>query len=182
MLNKQLRILLYGANMWYLADGMLGPLLAVFAERVGGSILDISWAWAIYLIVSGILIMAVGHISDKVSKQKLMVAGYALTAIFTFAYLLVRTPAQLFAVQAGLGVATALAAPTWNALFSHYQTNERRGFVWGLADGQAQLIIGIAMIAGGFIVSYLSFTILFVLMGTIHIIATIVQAQILWSD
>ena len=35
-LNKNLKILLYGGNIWYFAEGMLGPLFAVFTERIGG--------------------------------------------------------------------------------------------------------------------------------------------------
>jgi len=46
MLNHKERSLLYGANFWYFSEGLLGPLFAVFAERIGGDVLDIAWAWA----------------------------------------------------------------------------------------------------------------------------------------
>lgn len=32
-----------------LGEGMPDPLFAVFAQRIGGKILDITWAWAIQL-------------------------------------------------------------------------------------------------------------------------------------
>src|SRR3989338_201576 len=106
-MNDKEKILLYSSNLWSFANGMLGPLLAVFTEKIGGSILDISWAWAIYLIVTGVCVIGIGKLSDHHSKEKIMIAGYALTTVFTFSYLLVQTPMHLFIVQAGLGFALA---------------------------------------------------------------------------
>lgn len=36
--SRTARILLLGANIWYFGEGMMGPLFAVFAEKVGGDI------------------------------------------------------------------------------------------------------------------------------------------------
>ncbi|MBS3143439.1 MFS transporter [Candidatus Woesearchaeota archaeon] len=180
MLNDRIKILLYGGNLWSLGAGMFGPLFAVFAERIGGDILDISWAWATYLIVTGILIILIGKISDKRNnKEKLMMWGYALNAVFTFGYIFVSNPFQLFIVQIGLGIAAALAVPTWEALYSKYEDRKLAGYEWGLASGEGYIITGIAMVIGGFIVNYFSFKALFITMGIVQIIATIYQAKIL---
>ncbi len=180
MLKKKERILLYGSNIWYLGEGMLGPLFAVFAEKVGGDILEITWAWAIYLFVTGLLVMLIGKISDnKISKKKLMVAGYALNAIFTFGYLFVSSTWHLFIVQAGLGMAVALAAPTWESLYAQYEDKKHAGYTWGLADGESRLFTALAIVIGGLIVTFFSFRALFLVMGVIQVIATIYQTQLL---
>jgi predicted MFS family arabinose efflux permease len=180
MLNRTEKLLLYGGNLWYLGEGMLGPLFAVFTERVGGSILDISWAWAIYLVVTGLMMVVVGNLCDRgISKEKMMVAGYALNAVFTFGYLLVQSPMGLFMVQAGLGFAAALATPTWYALYAKHEDKRHDGETWGLANGESRIILGAAIVIGGMIVNYFSFTTLFLIMGTVQIVATIYQAQIL---
>lgn len=180
MLAQKTKILLYSNNLWVFGEGMLGPLFAVFAERIGGSLLDISWAWSIYLIVTGVLVIVIGKISDmKFSKEKLMVAGSMLNAIFTFGYIFVSTPLQLFFVEAGLGIGAALSSATWSALYAEHADSRRGGFAWGLANGQAQLTMGIAIIVGGFIVNHFSFTVLFIIMGFIQTAAAIYQAQIL---
>ncbi|MEY4722816.1 MAG: hypothetical protein RLZZ324_329 [Candidatus Parcubacteria bacterium] len=172
--------LLYGANIWYLAEGMLGPLMAVFAQRVGGDILEITWAWAAYLVMTGVGTIAVGRLSDRhFSKKKLMIAGYALNAAFTFSYLLVDSPGKLFIAQIGLGLAAALANPTWSALYAEYETKKDAGFIWGLASGQGNITNGVAILLGGAIVSMTSFPVLFMIMGTIQVIATLFQARIL---
>ena len=118
MLRKEAKVLLIGSGLWYFGEGLFGPLIAVFTGEIGGTLLDLSSAWAAYLIVYGALSMLFGKISDgRFSKEVLMVLGYALNAAFTFGYLLVETSADLLVVQAGLGVAAAMATPTWNALF-----------------------------------------------------------------
>ncbi|MEK7102028.1 MAG: MFS transporter, partial [Patescibacteria group bacterium] len=61
VLNKKIKILLWGSNLWNLGEGMLGPLFAVFAGRVGGSLLEMSWAWATYLIVTGVFTIIVSR-------------------------------------------------------------------------------------------------------------------------
>ncbi|MFA6131068.1 MAG: MFS transporter [Patescibacteria group bacterium] len=181
-LNKSIKILLYGGNLWYFGEGMLGPLLAVFTEKVGGDILDISWAWAIYLMVSGFLNIVIGKISDGArSKEKIMVAGYALNAVFTFGYLLVSAPWQLFLIQAGLGLAAAMATPTWDALYARHEDRRHDGFQWGLARGTSLVITGAAIIIGGCLVSRASFDALFITMGIIQTIAAIYQAQIIFK-
>src|SRR5438874_2256186 len=140
MLSREARILLYSSNAWSLAEGMIGPLFGVLTQRVGGNLLDISWIWATYLIMTGICNIVVGKISDKtLDKEKLMVAGYALNTVFTFGYMFVSSPARLFLIQAGLGIATALATPTWDALYAKQDDRARSGYMWGLAGGQDQI-------------------------------------------
>lgn len=179
-LNKHTKILLYGGNVWYFGEGMFGPLFVIFAERIGGDILDVSWAWATYLILGGLLHIVIGRITDTHdNKEKIMVFGYALNALFTFGYLFISTPWHLFVIQAGLGIAAAMAAPTWSALYARHEDGKHEGFRWGLAGGTAQIITGISIVVGGYIVSYGSFEALFITMGIIQVIATIYQAQIL---
>lgn len=131
-INNHLRVLLIGANIWYFGEGMLGPLYALFAQKIGGDVLEISWAWSAYLIVAGLMYVVVGSIADKYkNKEIIMIAGYFLNALFTFGYLFVTNVWQLFIVQAGLGLAVALATPTWYALFSKYTVEKHDGFQWG---------------------------------------------------
>ncbi len=178
-MKREEKILLAGASFWWLGEGLFGPLFAVFAGRVGGDLLDISWAWAIYLLVTGVLEIFVGKISDKIGHERMMIAGYALNAIFTFCYLFVHTPAALFAVEAGLGVALALANPTWDALYAKYEDRRRAGLIWGVEHGTEEIITGISIFLGGLIVNYYSFTTLFIIMGIIQTMGTIYQSKIL---
>lgn len=178
-MNKFARILIIGSLLWYFGEGMLGPLFALFAKNIGGDILEISWAWAIYLFVTGVSMILVGKLSDKIIKKEiLMIIGYFLNAIFTFGYLLVLTPLHLFIIQAGLGVAWAFATPTWDALYAKHEDRKNEGVMWGFADGLPRIASAFSIIIGGFIVSYYSFNVLFFTMGILQIIAALYQTKI----
>jgi len=134
------------------------------------------------LIVMGTLAIFVGKFSDHHSKKYLMTAGFALNAVATFGYLFVDSPFKLFFVQGLLGVAAALATPTWYSLFSKYEDKKHAGEEWGLDDGGSHIVIGLATITGGIIITYFSFTALFLLMGIIQIISTLVLLRMFSMD
>ena len=185
-LSRTCKILLLGANIWYFGEGMMGPLFAIFAERVGGNILDITWAWATYLMVTGVLYILVGRLLARKGnlnregfKEKVLVLGYCLNAVFTFGYLFVHSSIELFFVQAGLGVAEAIGTPAWDALYAKNINPEVQPYAWGLSTGQAQIVSGLAFILGGLIAHFISFAALFITMGVIQGIAALITSQIL---
>jgi predicted MFS family arabinose efflux permease len=180
-MTKTAKILLLGANIWYFGEGMMGPLFAVFAQRVGGDILDITWAWSTYLGITGILYILIGKaINKKPYKTKVMVAGYILNAIFTFGYLLVKNPLHLFLVQAGLGAAEAIGTPAWDALYAQNVADKSDTYAWGLSSGQSQIVTGIAFAIGGLIAHFVSFESLFITMGIVQILAAVVTSRLLF--
>lgn len=171
---------MWSSNVWNFADGLLGPLFAVFAQKVGGSVLDIGWAWGIYLVVSGICIIGVGYVSDRLPKLPILFTGYLLVAALTFCYLLVSTPLQLFVLQAAMGFALALTNPTFYALYATYVRDDKGGAAWGLADGRDKIATGLAVFAGGMIVSTYGFQTLFVVMGLLQLVSTAYIARLFY--
>lgn len=182
MLAREAKTLLISSNLWYFGSGMLSPIFAVFAQRVGGDILEVTWAWAAYLLAMGIFTLLVGRFSDRLDKGKVMLVGYFLNAAFTFSYLLVSSPLHLFAVQVGLGLAMALATPTWDALYSEYVPRENSAYLWGIASGYPQIVGAAAAALGGAIIYYLSFDALFISMGAVQMLAALVQAKMLFKS
>lgn len=178
-MSRQERVLLWSSNFWAIGAGLLGPLFAVFTEQVGGDVLSIAWVWGVYLISMGIFVMIIGRISDRYGdKSKWVIAGYFLNAVFTFGYLLVDSPIELLLVQLGLGFATALSAPTWNALYDQCSGDGKRdGWVWGLSSGSEKIFTGVGVIVGGYIVALTSFRELFIMMGLIQTIAFLIQLR-----
>lgn len=162
---------------------MLGPLFAVFTQKIGGDVLDISWVWATYLIITGIVIIGVGKISDRwISKESLVFSGFLLNSIFTLGYLLVSKPFDLLLVQIGLAFATALSFPTWDALYSKYEDKRHDGYSWSLVDGGEQIIPGVAILIGGLIVTYLGFKTLFIAMAFVQFLGAISISNIIRLD
>lgn len=181
-LQRKEAILLHGSNLWYLGSGMFGPLLAVFTGQIGGNILDISYAWATFLIVTGVATIIVGKYSDgPKTKERLLVLGYVFNSIFTFLLITVDTPLGLLFNQFGFGISLALATPTWEALYAQYEDKKKPSLTWALFSGEAVIVEGIAILIGGAIVKFTSFQVLFITMGILQVVATLFMAQILMN-
>ena len=179
-LSKLSKILIIASSLWYFGEGLFGPLFAVYAEKMGGDILDITWAWAAYLFVTGICYVLVGKlVNNSIYKNQVMLTGYGLNALLTFAYIFVYDTKTLFLVQVGLGIAEALSTPIWDSLFASNLEDTENTFHWGLATGHPHVISGIAIAIGGLIAHYLSFNTLFIFMGCIQLLATFVQYRVL---
>jgi len=158
----------------------LGPLFAIFADRVGGDIFDIAWVWAVYLFTRGIVSALAGKISDHwIDKRKLVVIGFAAHALFTFGFLFVTNTLTLAVVEFGLGVATALASPTWYSLFAKYSGTNKNGSAWGMVNGWEDFFAGFGILLGGAIIVQTGFTGLFIVMGIVQTFATLYQAKML---
>lgn len=182
MFNKKERTLLFANNLWYLSEGMLGPLFGIFCAKFHSSPLDISWVWALYLISVGIVVIGLGYISDFLNKEKLLVVGYALQTIFTFCYILVGTKTQLALLQIGLGISGGLSTTTWYALYARFEDKSHEGLSWGLANGLSSIYTGVALLCGGLIIAYTSFEILFFTMGIVQLIATIYVSRLIYPE
>lgn len=181
VVSRPLRLLLIASSLWYLSEGLLGPLFAVFAQQVGGDIFDISTAWAAYLIVCGLAYPITGRLVNRTRwKFRIIAVGYALHTLCTFGYLLVRDTHHLLLVQVGLGIAEAIATPSWDAFFASELRETDDTFAWGIVGGHTQFIGGVAIALGGLLAKYVSFHALFVTMGCISLAATLVQFRLAW--
>ncbi len=182
-MNRPIRLLLIASSLWYFSEGLLGPLFAVFSEQIGGDVLDITAAWATYLIVSGIAYPLVGRVLNHSTwKFRMIAIGYALNTVFTFSYLLVSNTTELLLVQVGLGVAESISTPSWDAFFASKLRDTDDTFAWGIASGHTQFISGVAIAVGGLIAEFVSFRALFLVMGIISLMATIVQVRLSWME
>ncbi|KTD75148.1 MFS transporter [Legionella waltersii] len=180
MFSKKERTLLFANNLWYLSEGMLGPLFGIFCAKFQSSPLDISWVWALYLISVGVVVIGLGYLSDFIYKEKLLVLGYALQTIFTFCYILVSNKHQLALLQVGLGISGGLSTTTWYALYARYEDKTHEGLTWGLANGLSSIYTGIALLCGGLVIANFSFEVLFTIMGCIQFIATIYVSKLVF--
>jgi len=174
-MRKAVAVLLLISYLWLIADGLLGPLYAVFSEKVAdASVLETAGAYAAFLIVGGVLHLVCGKVADKTKKAKrMMLGGYVLAAISTFGYVFVNDILGLFIVQSMLGVANAMSSCTWEGIFSKTIKNDNAVTMWSLVDGGYSLISGASVIVGGVLVTLFSFEVLFIVMGSIFVFASI---------
>ena len=156
--NPFQRTLFIAAQLSAFSQGLLAPLFAVFVQSIGGTAVSIGGAWALFQIMSGIVIIGLGRVLGDGLRCRMLVliAGYAANAILCFAYPFVHAMHQLVVLQLLQGAALALTNPTWSSLFAHY-SQENGCDSWGSANGMFYIVSGIALIVGTGIVTLTSF-------------------------
>lgn len=175
-MNRALRILLLTEFLALLSIGLLGPLYAVFAEKIGGDILEITGAYALFLISAGILQLFLSKLVDILKeKEFILAAGYFLIAAGQLGYLWVDAPAKLFLIQIILGIALGLLDPSLDFLYSVHLDPGRGGFEWGVYEGLTKIAGGLGAILGGVIVTLAGgFSALFISMAALSFLSGII--------
>ena len=141
-----IRKILLLSDAFYLASGaLLGPIYAVFVNKIGGDIIEAGGSFAVFMLTAGFVVFLLAIWEDKSKhKKKFVIAGYGIGVIGTAGYFFVNSSAVLFIVQALLGLSVALA--------------------WGEWEAVDYLALGIGAITGAFIAEKLGFQALFFMM------------------
>jgi MFS family permease len=164
-MNKLIEILLVSSFFGNLAAGFIGPIYAVFVEQVGGDLVTAGLAYAIFAIVSGVLLVLLGKWEDHVNhKENLLVVSRILSIAGFAGYLFVHSPEQLFIVQIVLGVSLALGAPAFDSIYYKNVDKKDSAFEWGAWEGVYQIALGVSALIGGYIAQNFGFNILFIFM------------------
>ena len=173
-MKKRLKLLLLLDTFFIVAAGLLGPVYAIYIEQIGGNILDIGYAWAIFSIFAGVLTLVMGKIEEKHNKRKMAILGYMIKIPCFLAYIFIAHPYQLFIIQMILGIATAIGTPAYDALFSRALNKGKEAFEWGMWEFSYNISNAAAALMGSFIVFYFGFDSLFVLMAILAAIGLII--------
>jgi MFS family permease len=164
-MNKLIEILLVSSFFGNMAAGFIGPIYAVFVEQVGGDLITAGIAYAIFAIVSGILLILLGRWEDHVKhKANLLIASRLLSIAGFMGYLFVHSPEQLFFVQVILGISIALGAPAFDSIYYKNVSKKDSAFEWGAWEGVYQIALGFSALIGGFVAEAFGFKLLFILM------------------
>ena len=164
--NKALRILILTNALVLVAGAMLGPIYALFVERIGGSLLDASLTGGFFALTAGITTLIAGKYADKLKRAELIVVGgYALMGIGFLLYTQVTSIYFLFAVQILIGFSEAIYTPAFDALFSIHLTKKKAGREWGAWESMSYFSLAIGAAIGGLTATYLGFNTLFIFMA-----------------
>jgi MFS family permease len=99
-----------------LDNSVLSVALPTIARELHASASDLQWITSGYSLLFGGLMIAFGAIADRYGTRKVMLIGLSLFALASLAVLFVRTPGELVAVRAAIGVTAAMTAPGTMAL------------------------------------------------------------------
>lgn len=179
-INLRLRILLGTNAVIMTAGAMLGPIYALFVEEIGGNILDAGLTYAVYAVVSGIVMIVSGNFSDRFRLEKAtMNIGYLLLALAFLLYLKVDSVQNLFLVQVVLGIGQAIYYPAYDSLFSQNLVKGHYGLEWGIDEAKGFFSEALGATLGGFIAFTYGFDVLFICMSCLCLGAMLYSSSVL---
>lgn len=163
------------------AAGLFAPFYAVFVEEIGGGAFVAGTSYSIYAVASGLSILASSKLENgMVDTQKLVVLGYFLSTIGFLGYLFVEAPIQLFAVQAVVGLATAVRSPAFDEVYSRNLDEGNYAYEWGIWESMYWIVSGLSAIVAGYIIQSFGFETLFLMMASMSLIGTVISTFILF--
>ena len=172
--NRALRILLSTNALILMAAAMLGPIYALFVEKVGGDLMDASIAGGIFALMAGLTSLISGKYSDQIKENELIVViGCLIIGTGFSLYFWVDSVIFLFIVQAIIGLGEAIYSPAFDALYSKHLDGHKSGSQWGAWESMNYFTTAVGAIVGGSIVTYFGFQALFIIMALLSFISAI---------
>ena len=164
-MHKQLKLFLTAHSFFGLAAGMFYPIYAIYVQRIGGDLLDAGTAWSIFMIISGVGILFMGKIQDKLKHDKsVMILGYLTMSLAFLGYYFVSNVNQLFLVQVILGISTVIVTPAHDSFYTKYLEKGKFASQWAAWEATWFIVTGIAAVTGAFLAKMFDFKILFLVM------------------
>lgn len=174
-MNK-LKLLLAANYLNNFGWALYSPLYALFVLKIGGSGFSISILWAVYALVTGLLIMLFGHLENqkRLRPARMLYVGYGLFAVVGAGYLLVSTIWQFLVVQLVLACAMGIMTPASKATYMAAEAKGQEAGQWGIFDGGNYIIIAVAALVGGLLYKTGGFRVIFVVMILVQMSASYV--------
>ncbi len=178
-LNKIAKYLILSDLVFYTGWGLISPIFAIFILEsiVGGSAFVAGMASAIHLVVRSLLRIPFGIAVDKSKSQKraywFMVFGLFISALIPFLYAISKTPLHIYLLQAILGASLAASTAAWTGIFVKHIDKEKASTEWGIDAVAVGLGPGIAAAIGGILVTYFSYSLVFITVGIIGLIGVL---------
>ena len=167
-LNKNLRLLIFVNTIIVFAIGMFAPFYAVFVQKIGGGAALAGISWALFSVVSGILILLLSKWELRVKRQFILLAvGYIFRSAVFLSYAFMTSISQLLITQVLWAVASAVGTPAFDALYTSSTSKETAIVEWADWEGVSAIATGIAALVGGLLIQTIGFKILFIIMAII---------------
>lgn len=176
--NKVIRYLTISDFLIISSFGLIAPIFAVFITDtiVGGTLAVVGIAEAVYLLTKSLCQIPIAGLVDKIKGEKddfwAMIIGSIGFSIMPLFYLIVNIPLELYIVQFFYGLFTALALPTWMAIFTRHIDRKHEGMEWGIYQTLVDLGAAAAASIGGFIAYQYGFSNLFIFVCIFSFIGT----------
>ena len=155
------------------------PLLSIFIQGVGEkNVFVIGIAWGTVFLTEAFVSVYFGRLADKYGRRKFLIIGNLIYCVIPFAYIFVSNISQIIFLEFISGIGLGMNTPAFFALFAEKMKQGKRGIGYGIWNSTVTLVTGIGAIVGAFIAQILGFQTMFIIMGIIQIVQTILIASV----
>jgi EmrB/QacA subfamily drug resistance transporter len=152
-----------GALLCFLNLSALNVALPAVARSLHASPTQASWILLSYMLVSTVCILSFGRLADLWGRRRLFLAGLALFVAACAACALAPTAGFMLASRIGQAVGAAGVMANASALVSDAFGRRKMGLALGVLAMVAALAQVVGPLAGGFVVSWWGWRVLFML-------------------
>ncbi len=187
-ISKTIKVLIASDFVLNLAWGLLSPIFAIFIVQnitvgdMASGVRVAGFASLFYWIIKSILQIPISHYLDKNHGEKddfvFLIVGMFLISLVPFGYLISSLPWHIYVSQTLYAIGMAMLYPPWMAIFTRHIDKGKEAFEWGLNSTTLGFSTGIAGAVGGILVSILGFKTIFVFVGVLNILSTIMLLAI----
>jgi EmrB/QacA subfamily drug resistance transporter len=139
--------------------------LPSLVRQLGATTTNLQWVVDAYSLVFAALILAAGSLSDRLGRKGVLLAGLAVFAAGSLAGSIAKTPAELIAARAFMGIGAAAIFPSTLSLLANVFTERKERAkaigLWGATTGVG---VAIGPIVGGWLLGHFWWGSVFLLM------------------
>lgn len=161
------------------AFSVLSPLFVLFALQVTTDVFLAFSSWGTYLITAGLATFIFKKYENRLrlkSYPVVLMGTYFGLAFGTVLFLFVTNAIELYFLQILLGTLSGIVFPLWKGLHDFYESQAKKSEQsWLLFDGGERILIGIAALIGGAILTLGNFQLIFILIFGVHFLAASVS-------
>lgn len=173
-INKSLKALFTLNSIFVFAGSLLGPLYAIYVRGFDNRIVTVSLLWAVLMVSSTVFMYFVSKYGDRVGeKEYLLAGGFLVRSIAWLGYLFVSNVTGLIIIQIILGLGEALGTPAWSVIFAKHLDGHKEIMDYSNWNILNNLLVALSTVLGGILVTYFGFSVLFLAMSMLALVAFI---------
>jgi MFS transporter, DHA1 family, multidrug resistance protein len=154
-----------------LGNGIIAPLLPVYAKEYGANGLWLGIIFAGSSISSALLMPFAGRFSDRRGRKLVLAFGLFGLMIMSFAYIWAHSIAALVAVRFVQGAASALVQPISQAYIGDITPPGQEGKWMGIFNASFIVGFGTGPLLGGVVNQYWGYNTAFYIMGFLNLVS-----------
>jgi DHA1 family multidrug resistance protein-like MFS transporter len=174
MIRKIFPILALAIFSSMLGVGIISPLLPLYAENLGATVIWVGMIFAGFSISRVIITPIIGMLSDRRGRKILLSIGLLSSSIISVGYIWANSPFQLTLVRLFHGAASGMVLPIAQAYIGDISPEGEEGKWMGYFNAAFYTGFGFGPLMGGILTDYFGTAVSFGTMGVLNLLAFLI--------